>query len=409
MAPRRNTKTTWMISSIICILLTIPCSIPQYAEARISKDQIKNLQHFESYRNIKTTNVKLKQFNHLGLMDPPLDLPNSKSYGVGSPFSLPPFDSLPPTSLSDTKPPECEDSPSTPPPPPSTSTSTPTPTTPTIDTPFPPSPSSPYILTPIFPIQSPPQVPSENPYQSPPFNYPNPPENSPLTPTTPGSPYFVPTPTQSPPFSDPNPPENSPLTPSTPDYIPSPTIYVPAPPEYVPSPPDNIPSPTGYVPGPPDYEPSPPAYVPSPYVGYVPSPDVGYVPSPSINVPSPTGYGVSPGLPVFQPPVLFPPPTGPPSPFNGPQRALWCVVKPSVPDPIIEEAMNYACGSGADCGSIQPQGTCYHPETLVAHASYAFNSYWQRTKAAGGTCDFGGTAILVTIDPSSNGCHFIAT
>ncbi|KAI3890637.1 hypothetical protein MKW92_014163 [Papaver armeniacum] len=161
---------------------------------------------------------------------------------------------------------------------------------------------------------------------------------------------------------------------------------------------------------PPSYVPTPSGgYVPSPYVGYQPSPDVGYTPSPFINVPSPTGYGITPGAPVFQPPVLFPPPTGPPSPYKGPQRALWCVAKPSVPDPIIEEAMNYACGSGADCGSIQPQGTCYHPETLLAHASFAFNSYWQRTKAAGGTCDFGGTAILVTIDPSFNGCHFIAT
>ncbi|KAI3997038.1 hypothetical protein MKX01_021314 [Papaver californicum] len=414
MAPRRNTKTTRRNINFVCILLIISLFTSQYAEARISKEQIKDFQHLDSYKgpNIKSTDKKLKQFNHLGLMDPPLDLPNSKSYGISSPFSLPPFDSLPPTSLSETTPPDCEDSPYAAPPPPSTST--PTPTTPTISTPLPPSPSSPFIPTPIFPIQSPPQSPSENPYQIPPFNNPNPPESSPLTPSTPN---FVPSPIQSPPFSDTNPPENSPLTPSTPDYVPSPVTYVPTPPEYVPSPPDNIPSPIGYVPGPPEYEPSPPSYVPSPsggYVpspngGYVPSPDVGYVTSPYINVPSPTSYGITPGPPVFQPPVLFPPPTGPTSPYKGPQRALWCVAKPSVPDPIIEEAMNYACGSGADCGSIQPQGTCYHPETLFAHASFAFNSYWQRTKAAGGTCDFGGTAILVTIDPSFNGCHFIAT
>jgi hypothetical protein len=71
-----------------------------------------------------------------------------------------------------------------------------------------------------------------------------------------------------------------------------------------------------------------------------------------------------------------------------------------VPDPIIQEAMNYACGSGADCDSIQPSGSCFEPNTLFAHASYAFNSYWQRTRVAGGSCSFGGTAILVTVDPS---------
>ncbi|KAI3966017.1 hypothetical protein MKX01_010974 [Papaver californicum] len=356
MAARRNNTTRRNIN-ITGILLIISLFTTQYAEARIPKEQIKDFQHLHNYKgpNIKSTNNKLKQFNHLGLMDPPLELPNSKSYGISSPFSLPLFDSLPPTSLSETTPPDCEDSPSATPSPPSTSI--PTPTTPTI-------------------------------------------KNSPLTPSTPD---FVPSPIQIPPFSDTNLPENSPITPSMPDYMPSPITYVSAPPEYVPSPPNNIPSPIGYVPGPPEYEPSPPSYVPSPsggFVpspdgGYVPSPDVGYVTSPYINIPSPTGYGITPGPPVFQPP---PPPTGPPSPY-----------KASVPDPIIEEAMNYACGSGADCGSIQPQGTCYHPETLFAHASFAFNSYWQRIKAAGGTCDFGGTTILVTIDPSFNGCHFIAT
>jgi hypothetical protein len=36
----------------------------------------------------------------------------------------------------------------------------------------------------------------------------------------------------------------------------------------------------------------------------------------------------------------------------------------------------------------------------MAHASFAFNSYWQRAKAAGGTCDFAGSAMLITRDPS---------
>ncbi|CAN1263099.1 PLASMODESMATA CALLOSE-BINDING PROTEIN 3 [Linum perenne] len=102
----------------------------------------------------------------------------------------------------------------------------------------------------------------------------------------------------------------------------------------------------------------------------------------------------------FLPPIVYPPPTGPPRPKTGPPAALWCVAKPSVPDPIMQEAMNYACGSGADCESLQSSGPCFQPDTVYAHASYAFNSYWQRTKGAGGSCSFGGTAILVTVDPS---------
>ncbi|KAB8096893.1 uncharacterized protein [Oryza sativa Japonica Group] len=107
----------------------------------------------------------------------------------------------------------------------------------------------------------------------------------------------------------------------------------------------------------------------------------------------------------FLPPIVYPPPLAPPA-APGAGEALWCVAKPTVPDPIMQEAMDYACGSGAECGSIQPSGACYTPDTVLAHASYAFNSYWQMTKAAGGTCDFGGTATIVTRDPSYEKCQF---
>ncbi|KAK2651231.1 hypothetical protein Ddye_018720 [Dipteronia dyeriana] len=131
-----------------------------------------------------------------------------------------------------------------------------------------------------------------------------------------------------------------------------------------------------------------------------------YGPSPPKHVPGPPQYTPSP--PIYQPPVVNPPPSvPPPSPHKKPQSAVWCVAKPTVPDPIIQEAVDYACGSGADCKSIQPNGVCFQPNTLFAHASYAFNSYWQNTKVGGGTCDFGGTAMLVTIDPSSDDCNFI--
>ncbi|CAA2981086.1 Hypothetical predicted protein [Olea europaea subsp. europaea] len=60
---------------------------------------------------------------------------------------------------------------------------------------------------------------------------------------------------------------------------------------------------------------------------------------------------------------------------------------------------------GADCEPIKLNGFCYQPDTVLSHASYAFNSYWQKTKNSGGTCDFGGTAILVTVDPTNQQMH----
>ncbi|WOK99709.1 pollen-specific leucine-rich repeat extensin-like protein 3 isoform X2 [Canna indica] len=238
---------------------------------------------------------------------------------------------------------------------------------------------TPMSLPPYGDVMSP----SASPEDYPPFCiYP------PFTPFPPSTTPFTPIPF--PPPESTNPPV---FTPNPPEYpVPSPPEAVPNPPEVFPNPPPEVvPNPPVVVPGPPGYEPSPPVYVPSP-TGFVPSPPppLGFVPSP----------------PVFLPPVVYPPPTAPPSPTVG-SRGLWCVAKPTVPDPIIQEAMNYACGSGADCDSIQPNGSCYQPDTLIAHASFAFNSYWQRTKVAGATCDFGGTAMLVTKDPSYDGCRFI--
>ncbi|KAH9619350.1 hypothetical protein KSS87_002873 [Heliosperma pusillum] len=107
------------------------------------------------------------------------------------------------------------------------------------------------------------------------------------------------------------------------------------------------------------------------------------------------------------PVVSAPPPKhAAPSPVSGLEK-LWCVAKPSVPAGTLQEAMDYACGEGgAECNEIQPSGSCYYPDTVVAHASYAFNSYWQKNKMSAGSCSFGGTAMIINSDPSFQQCRF---
>ncbi|KAF0904889.1 hypothetical protein E2562_038614 [Oryza meyeriana var. granulata] len=99
-------------------------------------------------------------------------------------------------------------------------------------------------------------------------------------------------------------------------------------------------------------------------------------------------------------PVVFPAP-------GTPHPGVWCVANPTVASAVAQTAMDYACGSGADCDMMTPGAPCFLPDTLMAHASYAFNSYWQRTKVAGGTCDFAGAAMLITKDPSYDGCRYV--
>ncbi|RIA05603.1 hypothetical protein BRARA_K00121 [Brassica rapa] len=85
----------------------------------------------------------------------------------------------------------------------------------------------------------------------------------------------------------------------------------------------------------------------------------------------------------------------------------WCVSNGDAAKEKLQAALDYACGEGgADCRPIQPGATCYHPKSLEAHASFAFNSYYQKNARRDGTCYFGGTAHVVTQHPRYGKCKF---
>ncbi|XP_045821187.1 PLASMODESMATA CALLOSE-BINDING PROTEIN 3-like [Trifolium pratense] len=88
------------------------------------------------------------------------------------------------------------------------------------------------------------------------------------------------------------------------------------------------------------------------------------------------------------------------------EARTWCVVKSSAAGPQLQNALNYACANGADCKPIQPGGSCYNPNTLQGHASYAFDSYYVNKHQAPGSCSFGGLASIAVSDPSYGPCRY---
>eukprot|EP00268_Persea_americana_P001218 TRINITY_DN103678_c0_g1_i1.p1 TRINITY_DN103678_c0_g1~~TRINITY_DN103678_c0_g1_i1.p1 ORF type:complete len:174 (-),score=24.05 TRINITY_DN103678_c0_g1_i1:255-776(-) len=106
------------------------------------------------------------------------------------------------------------------------------------------------------------------------------------------------------------------------------------------------------------------------------------------------------------PVTTFSPPEGNTTFLGG---TTWCVASAGASQGDLQNALDWACGLGmADCSAIQEGGACYEPDTLLSHASYAFNSYFQQNGNSDIACNFGGTATVTSRDPSVGSCRYTA-
>ncbi|XP_015885604.2 glucan endo-1,3-beta-glucosidase 1 [Ziziphus jujuba] len=92
---------------------------------------------------------------------------------------------------------------------------------------------------------------------------------------------------------------------------------------------------------------------------------------------------------------------------NDTTNQTYCIAMDGVDPKTLQAALDWACGPGrANCSEIQPGEDCYSPNNVKSHASYAFDSYYQKEGKAAGSCDFKGVAIITTTDPSHGSCIF---
>ncbi|CAJ1971344.1 unnamed protein product [Sphenostylis stenocarpa] len=100
-----------------------------------------------------------------------------------------------------------------------------------------------------------------------------------------------------------------------------------------------------------------------------------------------------------------------PTTVNSPMSsgASWCIASPTASQTTLQVALDYACGyGGADCSAIQSGGSCYNPNSIRDHASYAFNKYYQKNPVPN-SCNFGGTAVIISTNPSTGACQYPST
>ncbi|KAI3958025.1 hypothetical protein MKW98_020667 [Papaver atlanticum] len=88
---------------------------------------------------------------------------------------------------------------------------------------------------------------------------------------------------------------------------------------------------------------------------------------------------------------------------NGP---TFCIARDLADENKLQEALDWACSHGVSCSPLLQGQPCYEPNTVAAHASYAFNTYYHLSGRLTGTCDFRGLANITTTNPSHGACIF---
>ncbi|KAF3959626.1 hypothetical protein CMV_015576 [Castanea mollissima] len=92
---------------------------------------------------------------------------------------------------------------------------------------------------------------------------------------------------------------------------------------------------------------------------------------------------------------------------NDTTNQTYCAVKNGADPKMVQAALDWACGAGkVDCTPLSQGQSCYEPDNVLAHATYAFDSYYHQMGKAPGTCDFKGVAAITTTDPSHGTCIF---
>ncbi|GAV76696.1 Glyco_hydro_17 domain-containing protein/X8 domain-containing protein [Cephalotus follicularis] len=92
---------------------------------------------------------------------------------------------------------------------------------------------------------------------------------------------------------------------------------------------------------------------------------------------------------------------------NDTTNQTFCAAKDGADPKMLQAALDWACGPGkVDCAPLSQGQPCYEPDNVIAHATYAFDTYYHQTGKDTEACDFNGVAAITTTNPSHGSCVF---
>lgn len=96
---------------------------------------------------------------------------------------------------------------------------------------------------------------------------------------------------------------------------------------------------------------------------------------------------------------------------SGVGQRSWCIAKQGMSEVVLQTALDFACGATGmvDCTPIQPNGTCFLPDTRYSHASWAMNMFYANSSDGAASCNFQGAGRITTSDPSYGSCVYPAS
>lgn len=94
--------------------------------------------------------------------------------------------------------------------------------------------------------------------------------------------------------------------------------------------------------------------------------------------------------------------------FNPHVGKRWCVPRPEVSDGELNNIARYICNLNPNfCRAVSPGGPCYwvdgnvkSHDTILIHATFAMNFYFQARGGHDHDCDFSGAGMITHVNPS---------